>query len=233
MTTHHNFKDISGQRFGMLTAIQPSHSDGKRWHWIYSCDCGHVCIKLGQEVSKSQKRGRLPNCGCAVRRIIGEKNTKHGMSRHPAYAVWRSMNDRCRLPTHQAWHNYGARGISVCLQWRSDFAIFWADMGSTYARGLEIDRIENNGNYEPGNCRWVPNLINANNRRGNQTINTPQGPMTVSEASRCFGVGKSTLHYRITHGWPQDQLFKDANFHNRESRGAGVIIEQTKRIGKL
>lgn len=232
MTTHHLFKDISGQRFGMLEALSPHSNARKKWEWFFVCDCGQFCIKVAQDVVKSVKRRRTPNCGCAVSKFISQKNTSHGMSHHPAYWVWRSMRDRCRLPTHQAWANYGARGIRVCDSWNSSFSAFWADMGESYAPGLEIDRIENNGDYAPGNCRWVPTLVNANNKRGNQTIETPDGPMTLSQASRRYGIGKTTLSYRIHHGWPQDRLFIGADFTNRESRSSQVIVKMSKREGK-
>lgn len=211
MKRHHLFKDLTGRKFGMLTAVSPSHSDGKTWHWVYSCDCGFICIKTGQDVTKDLKRGGTPNCGCSTKRLIGEGNTRHGMSKHPAYWVWRSMRDRCRLPTHQAWANYGGRGIRVCEDWNSDFMNFWRDMGPTYRSGLEIDRRDNDGNYELGNCRWVTCLSQANNRRGNKRINTPDGLLTVAQAARRFGLTNSTIYERIKRGWPDDLLLDPAN----------------------
>jgi len=131
--------------------------------------------------------------------MIGDANRTHGMSKHPAYAVWRSMLDRCRLPTHQAWANYGGRGITVCSEWQS-FETFWADMGPTYRRGLTLERKDNEGGYSAVNCEWATYRKQMNNKRGNVWIETPLGVMTVAEASRLSGIGHTTLLYRIAHG---------------------------------
>lgn len=214
---HHNFRDLSGQQFGMLTALAPSHSDGKKWLWFYECECGIVCVKYGQEVTKTHNRGRLANCGCRTKDLISKATTRHGMSAHPAYSVWRAMLDRCRLPSHQAWANYGERGISVCERWQQNFQNFWDDMGPGYRPGLEIDRRDNNGNYSAENCRWATCMAQANNQRRNVRINTPAGRLTVAQASRLYKIGKTTLHYRIANNWPEDKLLISPDFHNRES----------------
>ena len=184
---HHNFKDITGQTFGMLTAIQPLHSDG-RWLWEYRCECGNITAKKPHNIHKV----KTPNCGCATKELQSRPKT-HGMSKHPAYAVWRSMNDRCRLPTHQAWQSYGARGITVCNEWQESFENFWRDMGPSYRHGLTLDRINNNGPYQPDNCRWTSAKIQANNRRGLL-------PIHITKAKKLTGVAKSTLLYRWHHG---------------------------------
>lgn len=224
-------KDLTGKRFGMLVALEPDHTNGQKWWWRYQCDCGAVCVKLGQDVTKDLSKGRTPNCGCMTSELIARGHRTHGMSKHPAYWVWRSMRDRCRLPTHQAWVNYGARGIRVCPEWNASFDAFWQAMGAGYRAGLEIDRIDNNGHYEPGNCHWVPCVRQANNRRGNQLIDTPVGRLTVSEASREFGVKVTTLLYRIDHGWPIERLFLPADFRNRESRSGIPLVKKIKRTG--
>ena len=177
----------------MLTAVRTSHTDGKKWYWVYRCDCGKETVKNGSDVAKATKKGLVQNCGCYTQKLRSEQHTTHGMTSHPAFAVWRSMIDRCRLPTHQAWHNYGARGIRVCEQWQNSFEAFWEDMGPTYKRGLELDRRNNDGNYEPENCRWVTRRVNSGNRRDSL-------PVDITYAHEVTGIGKSTLEYRWRHG---------------------------------
>src|SRR4051812_35697984 len=107
---HHRAKDITGLTSDSLTALRFSHSDGKKSWWEVQCKCGKVITMPASELQK----GKQKSCGCEWYFRIGLKNSTHGMSDTPMYAVYRSMIDRCRLPTHQAWRNYGARGIRVC-----------------------------------------------------------------------------------------------------------------------
>ena len=199
---HPRFKNLAGEKFGKLTALYALPRDrSTSRRWLFYCDCGNEVVRIASAMQKDPEA----NCGCdmAKRRHVPKT---HGMSYHPAYRVWRSMNDRCRLPTHQAWRNYGARGIKVCERWEHSFENFWADMGPTYAKGLELDREDNDAGYSPENCRWITRQENSNNRRANVWIETPRGPMTVGQASTAFGIGKTTILYRLRNGWPMDKL---------------------------
>ena len=135
---HHRARDLTGEKLGYLTAIRYIGSDQKKSIWEVKCECGTLKPMQAQEFVKQQKKGIVASCGCMRRATIGRRNTTHGMSGHPAFAVWRSMNDRCHLASHQAYHNYGARGIAVCERWRESFENFWADMGPTYRTGVSI-----------------------------------------------------------------------------------------------
>lgn len=159
------------------------------------------------ELMKQEKRGIQASCGCRRNQSISDKNRKHGMSLHDAYAVYRSMIDRCRLPTHQAWDRYGGRGIEVCARWRESFANFWEDMGPTYEKGLTLDRVENNGNYEKGNCRWTSRTRQARNTRANVLVETPWGRMTAAEAADRAGIKRTTFYYRVSIGVTGPDLF--------------------------
>ena len=196
---HWKNRDLTGQTFGELLAVRPVGSDGKKMRWEFRCSCGNLVVKCGADVTKEVKRGGRPNCGCMTRRLIGEKNTKHGMSAHPAYAVWRALLDRCRLPSHQAWKNYGGRGIAVCERWQASFENFWADMGETYQHGLDIDRIDNSKGYCPENCHWTTRIENCRNKR-----NTRIPGWALDKATES-GVNRSTLYYRVEHGLPLEQ----------------------------
>lgn len=208
---HHRTPDLTGQTFGALTVIGPAHTDGRKRFWRLRCLCGAEVVKVPGDLRKL----RMANCGCMTKALQSRATRTHGMSRHPAYFVWRSMVDRCRLPTHQAWRNYGGRGITVCAAWAESFEAFWLDMGATYRPGLELDRVDNDSGYRPGNCRWTERRTQANNRRGNVKINTPRGVLGVAEASREFGIGVTTILYRIANGWPEDRLLIKPHPANR------------------
>jgi hypothetical protein len=198
--------DLRGRRFSYLTVLKFIGVRGKNAWWRTRCVCGSDFDVQGAQLTRGDKPTK--SCGCKTAEIVGAANRTHGMSRHPTFAVWRSMNDRCRLPTHQAWHNYGARGIRVCERWQESFENFWEDMGPTYAAGLTLDRRDNDKNYTKRNCRWVTPEVQGNNRRGNIRIPTPWGLLTVAQASRRSGVGDTTILYRIKQGWPEHELLK-------------------------
>lgn len=195
-------RDLTGQTFGMLTAMCPQGLDAARHHmtWLFRCACGATTSKPGVKVTQEVRRGGTPNCGCATATLMRRALSTHGMTTHPAYAVWRSMNDRCRLPSHAAYKNYGGRGIAVCEAWSTSFEAFWSDMGGSYQRGLDLDRVDNDGPYSPENCRWVTRRTNTMNKRS--TIRA----VDVPELSRRTGISRSTLYYRLKNGWPLERL---------------------------
>ena len=204
-------KDIAGLRVGYLSATKRIGSDGRRSVWMISCDCGQTRVMKLQNYMKLVREGRPASCGCKKKELASAAQRTHGMSRHPAFAVWRSMLDRCRLPSHRAWKNYGGRGITVCLQWQESFEKFWADMGSTYQRGLCLDRIDNDGPYMPGNCRWATYRQQARNTRQTRMVDSPLGRMLVCELSELTGIGQTTLLYRISRGVTGEALISKPN----------------------
>lgn len=204
---HHRAKDITGLRVGYLTATAYAGSDGKNSLWTLRCDCGRDTTMPASEAKKQLKKGIRASCGCMRKKTISEKNTKHGMSQHKAFAVWRNMLDRCALPTHQSWANYGGRGITVCEAWRASFLAFWTDMGPTYAEGLTLDRRDNDGGYSPENCWWISPKAQSNNTRRNVWIDTPWGLLTVAQASEKSGINVTTLLYRLKVGVSGRALF--------------------------
>lgn len=196
-------RDFTGKRIGMFTVVSMAYIKNNRSYWNLLCDCGIKKVLLIKKVNCKKDI----SCGCITRKKQSDKMRTHGMSNHPVHAVWSSMLDRCRLSTHQAWANYGARGIKVCQRWQDSFENFWSDMGDDYAPGLTLDRKDVNGNYELSNCRWVTMKVQQRNRRNNSLIDTPWGHMCVSEASEKSGICTSTILYRLYNNWPNDKLF--------------------------
>jgi hypothetical protein len=162
----HNAKDITGQRFGRLTALKRGPTQGKKATWICRCDCGNE--KLTQYWSLVA--GYTKSCGCIKREIDQRgRNHKHDMKDTREYAIWSTMKQRCLNPKFSAYRYYGARGVTVCDRWRDDFAAFYADMGPRPSPKHSIDRIDNNGDYSPQNCRWATASQQQRNKRPHKT----------------------------------------------------------------
>jgi hypothetical protein len=163
------FDDISGRRFNRLVAIERI---GKKWLCI--CDCGNEKLFNPSNL----KRGLTKSCGCFNKELCRTKAKRtHGKSLTTEYKIWQGMHQRCGNPNDKNYPDYGARGISVCERW-SEFEFFYEDMGQRPV-GLSIDRKNNDGNYEPSNCRWAtPAEQNSNKRarRGRHSRIEPRCP---------------------------------------------------------
>lgn len=171
---HGRYMDIAGKRFGKLVVIKyVGNNKHQKSQWLCKCDCGNTAIVVGTEL----RQGHTKSCGCIhLQQMYSKFNTKHGLCSHRIHGVWNAMKERCLNPKDKSYKNYGARGIKVCPDWVNNFKSFydWA-MQNGYDENAKtgkctLDRIDNNGNYEPSNCRWVDNNTQQKNTRRNRLI---------------------------------------------------------------
>lgn len=156
--------DRTGVRYGRLLVLNRAGSNKRNEAlWRCRCDCGGTVTVCATALSS----GDTKSCGCLQRERFGKGRTTHGLSKHPLYNVWRNMKYRCYNRNDNNYHRYGGRGVTVCKAWREDFISFykWA-MENGYAEGLTIDRVRNNGNYTPSNCRFITGAENVSRNRG-------------------------------------------------------------------
>lgn len=185
-------EDLSGRVFSRLKVVREVEPKKGRRMWECLCDCGMVAT-VGHRALKS---GNTSSCGCIRKEIAAKKKTIHGHAKRGRksriYKVWSGIIARCQNTSASGYENYGGRGINVCGRWRV-FENFLADMGDPEDCSLTIERIDNDGDYEPGNCRWATRAEQGVNKRNNRFIEHDGKSMTIACWSRHLGVSHSTL----------------------------------------
>lgn len=192
--------NLIGKRFHKMSVLKRAPNRGIRVFWLCRCDCGRQ-----KEIwSASLKTGATQSCGCQ-RSEANKKRATHGMSRTRLFGVWTGMINRCHHPKTVGYKNYGARGIKVCKRWKK-FINFHSDMSSTYKSGLQIERMDNNGNYCPKNCIWTTRDKQNRNKRNNRYLEFNGKKQTLSEWSRELGITLTGVINRITQGWSVERI---------------------------
>ena len=188
--------DITGQRFGRYTVIKfVNVDDGGNARWECKCDCGNVRTVLGTCL----RNGTSVSCGCYRK----ERASKHGLHDSRLYGIWSGMRQRCEDINASNYSRYGGRGIAVCEEWEKDFQAFYDwSVRNGYAENLTIERIDNEGNYCPENCRWTTTKEQANNKRNNHLISHKGETHTLTQWAEIKGINAGTLWSRINdYGW--------------------------------
>jgi hypothetical protein len=191
--------DLTGERFGMFTVLREAPRRGPRRVWLCLCDCGAE-VEVFQV---SLRAGKSQGCGC--RRRSSKRRKVHGRSKTAEYGIWRKMLERCHNPNDAAYPNYGGRGITICAQWRESFVRFYHDVGPRPSPRPSLDRIDNDGNYEPRNVRWATSKEQTRNRRGNVYVTHAGITQTVADWALVADLPYSTLRTRIRLGWPMER----------------------------
>jgi hypothetical protein len=220
-------------RFGRLAVLDeaPPYEwrPGKYYRLVNcQCDCGTMRVCQPSKL----RTGQTVSCGCYAAENASKRLKRHGMTTTPEYVTWRSMRDRCSNPAATGYHSYGGRGIKVCDRWLESFEAFYADMGRR-PDGMSIDRIDVNGNYEPGNCRWATTYEQGDNRTDNHHIEVAGERINLSEARRRSGLTQSSIRARMRKGMTPEQAVtspRDKSMGSRHKSNNRYIVYGGKRM---
>ena len=190
------WKDLTGRVFGKLTVLSMAgRTKANAVTWNAHCECGSTRVVVGGNLTS----GITKSCGCSRN---GSGVRTHGRSKSRIYYAWASMITRCHNPHAKKYKDYGARGIAVCERWRQSFAAFLEDMGERPTPQHQLDRKNNDGDYEPGNCRWATRAEQMANRRITERFTHAGKTLTLVEWAKETGIEYSTLRQRLhRYGW--------------------------------
>lgn len=187
-------KNLINERFGRLLVVKKAYAQNKKLYWECICDCGKTVFVN----TSNLKTNRTQSCGCLKIDVLLQRSRKHNQRHTKLYEVWKSIKQRCLNPKNKAYHNYGGRGITICDEWANDFNSFYEwSMENSYKEGLTIDRINNNGNYEPSNCRWTTKIVQCNNTRVNNYVTINNETKSLADWCRYYNVSYSLVSQRI------------------------------------
>lgn len=186
-----NLQDIVGKKFGRLLVLEQFRTNN-RLYCRCRCDCGKELTVLRNSLIRNKSR----SCGCLKNELTIQRFTTHKHTGTRTFRIWLAMRQRCYCPSQKEYSRYGGRGITVCKRWRTSFQNFLTDMGEC-PEGYSIDRINSDGNYEPGNCRWADAKTQGRNTSTNVYIEHNGQLKTIAEVAETIGMNYRTLYYRI------------------------------------
>lgn len=200
------YTDLTGKTFGRLSVSDTNCLTDKQRMWLCKCSCGNEKYIIASHL----KKGLVKSCGCLYKETRGINKT-HGLWGSTLYWIFASMKRRCYAPKDPHFDNYGGRGIEICDHWLNDFKSFydWA-ISNGWEKGLQIDRINNNSDYEPSNCRFTTRKVNQNNRRISLRVEYKGKLRTMDELELINGIPASRISHRITHNkWPIERAISE------------------------
>ena len=193
-----------GVKYGRITILKDVGYIDRKRIILGICDCG---AKKEFNLYALQN-GSCISCGCYQLEKAAIAGITHGLTKHPLHVVWRMMSRRCYKPKATSYNQYGGRGITICDEWRNDFKAFydWA-MANGWEKGLQIDRKDNDGHYDPGNCRVVTKKTNTRNRECTWFIEYNGEKKPLGEWCEIFKIPYNNANARIRKGWPLEKVF--------------------------
>lgn len=230
--------NLAGQVFGRLTVMQKSNlrSFGGNAKWVCRCECGNITHVVGSGL----KNGSSSSCGCFQVEGIVRRSTKHGQGANgrvtPEYEAWHQMIARCENPNHEAYKNYGGRGISVCDRWRNSFKDFFSDVGKRPSPKHSLDRYPNiNGNYEPSNFRWATSKQQNQGKRSNVWIEYDGFKLVKEDWARLFGTSTQNItnHLKIKSFSDVYDFFMKKIWKNGRYATYGYDVKEFDFIGEI
>lgn len=185
--------DLSGKKFGRWSVVGAPESRDGRVYWDCLCDCGTRKSILGDNL----RQGYTVSCGCYRDEKVSERQATHRCSHTKVHNTWLRIKDRCYNKSNRFYKDYGGRGISVCIRWLKSFEDFLADVGEPPSMTHSIERIKNDGNYEPGNVKWATKIEQSNNRRSNRMFTHNGETKSLAQWAQSLGINYSRLYARV------------------------------------
>lgn len=196
--SHPRFKDLTGKTFEQLVVLYYCGRAGRHSLWFCRCNCGKACVIRGRNL----RSGNSVSCGCYNRESTPRRARTHGLRHTPEYEAWANMKTRCYNSRRRSYARYGGRGIRVCERWLHSFENFLADMGRKPGPEYSLDRYPNNdGNYEPENCRWATLAEQLSNTRRNHRVTFNGETLTITEWEQKYRFPNGVIKWRLLHGW--------------------------------